>query len=91
MSLSYQSGEEIQKGDRVSYHGEEGEIELVADTESPELMPEEQWYVEEFGGGVLIREPKVFGRVFIPAAQIGEDEDLVFVSRAMHPNDRRAE
>lgn len=30
----------------------------------------------------MIGEPKVFGRVFLTAADIPDDEDLVFVSRA---------
>ena len=82
MPLAYQSGEPIRKGDRVTYHGEEGEIELVVDPESTGGTTEERWHLQEHGGGVLIREPKVFGLVFIPTDQIGEDEDLVFISRA---------
>lgn len=91
MTLNYQSGEEVRKGDRVTYHGEQGDIEIVADPESPESVAETQWYIKEFGGGVLIREPKVFGLVFIPMAQIPDDEDLAFVARAAHPNERPAE
>ncbi len=37
------------------------------------------WYVEEYGGGVMVIEPKYFGRVFIQDPK--DDEDLLFVSR----------
>jgi hypothetical protein len=80
MILKYQSGEEIRKGDRVLFHGEPGEIELVASELTGDA--ETDWHIREHGGGVLIREPKVFGRAFIPANQLDETEDLQFVSRA---------
>jgi hypothetical protein len=71
----FESGEEIRTGDRVIVCGEPGEIEVVAD---PILHPDD-WLVTEYGGGVMIVEPKVFGRLFI--AKPNEDEDLEFVSR----------
>jgi len=76
MAFTYQSGEEIRKGDRVLLHGEPGEIQLVAVrlTGDPEL----DWYVTECGGGVMVVEPKAFGRLFLTKI----DEDLAFVSRA---------
>jgi hypothetical protein len=40
----YQSGKEIQRGDRVRLHGEPGEIELVADT----VDDPNDWYVKEY-------------------------------------------
>ena len=64
MPFFYQSGEQIQQGDRVCLHGEPGEVE----------------FVDEQGGGVMIAEPKVFGRLFI-AAPVSDYEDLEFVSR----------
>jgi hypothetical protein len=77
MTFTYQTGEEVKKGDRVLYHGEPAEVEFVAD---PVLSnPETSWYVKEFGGGVMVVEPKVFGRAFLPRTD--EAEDLVFVSR----------
>jgi hypothetical protein len=77
MILKYQTGEEIQKGDRVLFHRERGRIELVA----AELGdPEADWYIHEYGGGVMIIEEGA-GRTFIPADQIDECEDLEFVSR----------
>ena len=69
MILKYQSGEEIRKGDRVLLHGEPGEIEVVATERGDQ---ETDCYVEQYGGGVLIRERKVFGRLFIPADQLDE-------------------
>ena len=78
LMLKYRSGEEIKKGDRVLFSGNFAEIELVAcDPNDPEAA----WYVQEYGGGVMIVEPKVFGRAFISADQIKDCEDLEFVSR----------
>lgn len=79
MVFKYESGVEIRKGDRVLFHGEPGEIELVA---SGPGDPETDPYVQEYGGGVMVVEPKVFGRVFIPADQLEKTEDLEFVARA---------
>jgi hypothetical protein len=72
----YQSGEQIKRGDRVRLHGEPGEIEFVAD---PAGDPSD-WFVKEYGGGVMIAEPKVFGSLFINAP-VSQYEDLEFVSR----------
>lgn len=74
--LKYQSGEEIEGGDRVLFHGEAAEVEFVADSDSD---PETQPFVQEFGGGVMIADPNVSGRSFIPAGLL--DEDLEFISR----------
>jgi len=60
------------------FHGEPGEIEFVADPLSND--PETNWYVQEFGGGVMVLEPKVFGRALLRSTQ--EAEDLKFMSRA---------
>lgn len=79
MVVRYRSGEEIKKGDRVLFHTEPGEIEFVATDAS---TPETVWYVQKFGDGVMVWEPKVFGLVFIRADSISEYEDLQFVSRA---------
>ena len=72
----YQSGEQIKAGDRVSLHGESGEIEFVAD---PADDPDD-WFGKKYGGGVMIVEPKVFGRLFIDAP-VSDYQDLEFVSR----------
>ena len=65
------------KGDRVLYHDEPGVIEFVADPLVTDI--ETAWYVQEFGGGVMIAEPKVFGHVFV--SDVVNDEDLIFVAR----------
>jgi hypothetical protein len=78
--LRYRSGEEIKKGDRVLFHGNPGEVELVAcDPSDPD--PEASWHMKEHGGGVMIVDPIVSGRTLIPADQLAEYEDLEFVSR----------
>jgi len=41
---------------------------------------EVDYYVEEIGRGVLIREPKIYGRVFVEATDIGDE--LVLLGRA---------
>jgi hypothetical protein len=79
VSLKYITGEQIRKGDRVLFHGEPGEIELVAD---PTIAGSEaDWYVQEYCGGVTVLElqPKHFGRVFLPEPQT--TDDLEFVAR----------
>ncbi len=73
----YATGEDIRQGDRIIYDGLPGEIELVADPESP--TDETDWYVSEYGGGVTVAEPTVFGRLFLDLDHI--DERLAFVSR----------
>jgi len=77
MALFYMSGEEIKKGDKVRFHREPGEIEVVADPEIAD--PESDWFVKEYGGGVMIAEPKYFGRAFLPDPRSAED--LEFVAR----------
>lgn len=60
--LKYRPGEEILKGDRVLFHGDPAEIELVAvDPNDPEHV----WHVRDFGGGIIVIDPKVSGRTFI--------------------------
>jgi hypothetical protein len=77
--LKYRSGEEIKKGDRVLFHGNPAEVELVAFDPNE---PEHAWHVQEFGGGVMILDPMVSGRTFISTDQLNDYEDLEFVSRA---------
>ena len=76
--LKYRSGEEIKKGDRVRFHGNPAEVEFVACDRND---PEAAWYMEEYGGGVMILDSMVSGRTFIATDQINEYEDLEFVSR----------
>jgi hypothetical protein len=79
--VKYQSGEEILKGDRVLFHGEPGEIEFVAENTVGD--PIVDWHIKTNGSGVMILEPKFFGRVYIRDAD--NNEDLVFVSRSAEP------
>ena len=76
MSLAYQSGGEIQAGDRILYHGEPGQVEFVAERGDQETG----WYVEQFGGGCMVLVPS-FGRVFVSKAEA----DLEFVARDALP------
>jgi hypothetical protein len=80
MTLKYHSGEEIKKGDRVIFHGEPAEVQFVVNERTEDAALD--WYRQEFGGGVMIREPKHFGAAFIQAKSLPETEDLEFVSRA---------
>jgi hypothetical protein len=73
----YQSGEQIKAGDRVSLHLESGEIEFVADP----VDDPDNWFCKEYGGGVMVVEPKIFGHLFIQAP-VSDYEDLEFVSRS---------
>jgi hypothetical protein len=79
MTFKYQSGGDIMLGDRVLFHGEPGQIELVVEPSSSD--PEHQWYIREFGGGVGLVESKHFGRVFISGDELPTTEDLEFVAR----------
>jgi len=81
MTLKYSSGEEIRLGDRVTYSGTEATIELVV--EGPSGDPEKDWNFENNGAGVMLAEPRVFGRVYLTAPH--EREDLVLVARGSAP------
>ena len=72
---TYPSGEKIQPGDHVLYHGERGRVEFVATSEDPET----KWYVEQYCGGCMMIAPG-FGRVFVTDSC--NDEDLQFLSRS---------
>jgi hypothetical protein len=76
MPFFYTTGEPILAGDRVLVDGYPGEIETIAD---PQEDPSD-WFVEKFGGGVLVLEAEVFGRVFLTPEE-GEFEELEFVAR----------
>jgi hypothetical protein len=83
MILKYRSGGEIRNGDRIRFHGEAAEVEFVV---CDAANPETEWYFQELGGGVMILDPKVSGRTFIPASDLDDTDDLVFVSRAGSPS-----
>jgi hypothetical protein len=77
MPFRYQSGEEIQKGDQILFHDQSGYIEFVAD---PLIKDSEtDWYVKEYGGGVMVFGPKTFGRTFLTRTE--NAEDLILTSR----------
>ena len=77
--LKYRSGEEIKRGDHVLFHGHAAEIELVACDPND---PETEWHMNECGGGVLVHDPIISVRAFIPKDQLDGYEDLEFVCRA---------
>ena len=76
MPFFYRSGEQIRLGDRVRLHCEPAEIESVHDP----VEDSDDWFVKTYGGGVMIAEPRVFGRLFIDAPVTHYDH-LEFVSR----------
>lgn len=78
MPLTYQSGETIESGDRVTYGGNAGTIELVVQGLTGD--PEQDWLFETNGAGIMVAEPKVFGRVYLREPH--EEEDLLFIGRA---------
>jgi len=77
IELKYASGEDIRNGDRVEYADQLGEVEFVADPSNP--TADTEWYIKEFGGGIMVAEPKVHGHVFIDAPHA--DDHLVFIGR----------
>ena len=77
MALRYQTGEEIHPGDRVTYGGNAGIVELVV--EALTAKPVEDWLFETSGPGIMVAEPKVFGRVYLSDPH--DEEDLLFVAR----------
>ena len=79
MALTYRTGQEIRKGDRVLFFRNPATVELVALDDSTE---ESRWLMQEYGGGVMILDPMVSGRTFISADQIAGADELEFVSRA---------
>ena len=78
MAFTYQSGEEVKKGDRITYNGNPGEVEFVV--VDPTGDPAMDWYLEEFPGGGIMIDTAGFGNVFLQGNDL--DEDLEFVSRA---------
>jgi hypothetical protein len=75
--LRYASGEEIQAADRISYHGDFGEVEFVLTAPSGNALHD--WYLQRYAEGGLMIRTSHFGRLFVSARAI--DYDLVLVSR----------
>jgi hypothetical protein len=78
LSFKYMTGEEVRKGDQVLFHRTPRRIEFIALAGGD---PELDWYVQEYGGGVMLWDSEG-GSTFIPADQIGQTDDLEFVSRS---------
>ena len=76
MTLKYQTGEAIQKGDHICYNGEIGVVEFVAEHITGDAALD--WYVQEFGSGVMLL-VSPFGRIFI--SDLANDDDLELVAR----------
>ena len=75
MSVTYPSGENIQKGDRIRYAGGSGIVELVAD---PNVAnPETADFLDQSEGCMILTEK--FGSIFLEAPH--DDGALEFVSR----------
>jgi hypothetical protein len=88
MSLRYQSGEKIMKGDRVVFHGEPAQIEFVALDLTGDAEMDAQ--IQEYGSGVMILK-EALERTFIATEEIPGYEDLEFVSRWDEPPAEQAE
>ena len=76
-AFKYMTGEDIRKGDQILYHRAPGRVEFIATAGGD---PDLDWFVQENGGGVMLWDSEA-GNTFISANQIGDDEDLEFVSR----------
>lgn len=79
MPFTYWTGEEVRRGDAVSYCGEPGHVEFIVTHRVGD--PAMDWYVETFSGGGFMITCAGFGRVFLTRS----DEDLDLVSRAGSP------
>ena len=80
MALRYDTGEEIQLNDRVTWAGRRSTVELVVVRRTG--VAAEDWHFENDGTGVMVveSEPTLFGRVYLHRPE--DEEDLVFASRA---------
>ena len=67
MVLKYRTGEEIIKGDRVRYNRNPATIEVVA---TPPGDQETDWYVQEYGGGMMIVESTVLVVFLFPPIKL---------------------
>jgi hypothetical protein len=80
MILKYQSGEDVRLGDKVTYGGKAGTVELIVVGLTGDL--ENDWQFEANGPGVLVVEvePKLFGRLYLCDPET--KSDLLLVARA---------
>ena len=77
MPASYKSGVEIRAGDQVRYRGEPGEIEFIVDADVSD--PDSEWFLQEYGVGVMIRRNQALGQVYVTDTE--QDDQLELVSR----------
>jgi len=75
--LKYLSGEQIEAGDEIRYHGERGHIEFVVTNATGD--PALDWYLEQFPGGGAMIVAESFGNVFLALDDL--DDFLEFVGR----------
>lgn len=76
--LRYQSGDDIREGDRVTYGGNPGVVELVVT--GPSGDEARDWHFRASGPVIMIAEPRVFGGVYLSSPD--DEEDLVLIARA---------
>lgn len=77
-SFVHASGEEVRRGDRITYHDEPGEVEFLVTEKTGDAAMD--WYLEDTPEGGFMITAKTFGSVFLTDSE--SDEDLVFVGRA---------
>src|SRR3982074_427350 len=81
---AYDSGENIQAGDRIRYHGETGYVDFVVTEETGDASL--GWFLQQFPGGAMIV-AEGFGSVFLGLEDL--DDFLEFVARRAEPSERR--
>ena len=76
-SFAYPSGEEVRRGDRITYNNEPGRVEFVVAEKTGDAAMD--WYLQENPRGGFMISAKTFGNVFLTDSET--DEDIVFVAR----------
>jgi hypothetical protein len=72
--IRYMDGKEIQKGDKIRYQGELGEVEFVVLERTGKA--DIDWYLEEYKQpGFMIKTDR-FGRVFLTQDDVDESLQL---------------
>ena len=74
-SFTYQSGEELRKSDRITYHGNPREVEFVLVDPTGEAAT--GWYLEKFPGGGIMIYAEGFGNVFLEESDTDEDPEFL--------------
>jgi hypothetical protein len=83
-TFRYLSGDEVERGDQVRYHGQPAKVEFVVSDRTDDPMVD--WYVDEYPGGGFMISADGFGRVFLTLDDI--DEDLEFIAKATTNHER---